>query len=406
MKSAFLRINARTIQGLSIIASIFFFDCVRAPEKPEAAYSVLQQWIKSNSDTSTSQQEEQSDPCIPTNPTWNPGVLIDSGQTQCWSGAGMLLLPCPGNGHDADFVNVPNPRAFVGPTQNCQYPNDYTTLDTIHGLVWKACAQGQSGADCSTGVPISISWNDAKAGLPGSCSELNASNDGKGYAGRTSWRIPSIRELASLVHYQNAPAIDTIEFPNTASAVFYLSDTVYNPGPTNIIGANFLTANPLLTQAKITNGWLRCVSGASIPAFALTDNGNGTITDNNSGLLWEKCAKGLTGATCTIGTADLSLDWNGARGYCDTLNFAGHTDWRLPNVNELISILDFSAPVAPRIPAVFSNTPVGWLFWTSTTANNPLLPKDRSMSVFFDSLSTSFLDKSSGGYIRCVTNAP
>ncbi|WP_246839006.1 hypothetical protein [Leptospira yasudae] len=85
MKSAFLKINELTINTVLIVTTIFFFYCVRSPDKPEAAYSVLQQWIKSHSNTSTSQQEEQSDPCIPTNPTWNPGVLIDTGQTQCWS---------------------------------------------------------------------------------------------------------------------------------------------------------------------------------------------------------------------------------------------------------------------------------------------------------------------------------
>ncbi|EMY78703.1 PF07603 family protein [Leptospira weilii serovar Ranarum str. ICFT] len=124
-------------------------------------------------------------------------------------------------------------KSYIQRRQHCVYPSDYTSLDEVHGLTWKTCAQGRSGADCSGGAITAISWNDATAGLPGSCSELNTFNGGNGYAGKTNWRIPNVRELASLIHASNVPKIETLQFPNTNAAVTYLSNTTCATAPAN-----------------------------------------------------------------------------------------------------------------------------------------------------------------------------
>lgn len=81
-----------------------------------------------------------------------------------------------------------------------------------------------------------------------------------------------------------------------------------------------------------------------------TDNGNGTITDNVTGLMWEK----ITNPTgCPFS------DWAGAFARIATLNatnFAGYNDWRLPNVNELQSLIDYGRQ-QPSIDPVFNNLP-------------------------------------------------
>ena len=89
------------------------------------------------------------------------------------------------------------------------------------------------------------------------------------------------------------------------------------------------------------------------------DNGDGTITDKATGLMW---AKDGNGAGCNNGS---TLAWAAAITFAEGLTFAGYSDWRLPNVKELMSIVDYSA-VAPAINSTFTNTQSGY-YWSSTT---------------------------------------
>jgi len=66
----------------------------------------------------------------------------------------------------------------------------------------------------------------------------------------------------------------------------------------------------------------------NVPSY--TDNGDGTVTDNVTGLVW---AQELS---------DSSMPWSEASSYCESLELAGYDDWRLPTVKELWSIRDFS----------------------------------------------------------------
>jgi hypothetical protein len=64
-------------------------------------------------------------------------------------------------------------------------------------------------------------------------------------------------------------------------------------------------------------------------SMSYTDNGDGTLTDNNTGLMWEQSPE-----------AD-GLSWEEAVDYCDELELGGYTDWRMPSCKELFSISDF-----------------------------------------------------------------
>lgn len=82
-----------------------------------------------------------------------------------------------------------------------------------------------------------------------------------------------------------------------------------------------------------------------------TDNGNGTITDDKTGLMWEKLS--LDGS---IHDRDTLLTWSGAFGKVTSLNtaaFGGHADWRLPNVNELQTLSDYGTS-NPAVAAAFN----------------------------------------------------
>jgi hypothetical protein len=113
-------------------------------------------------------------------------------------------------------------------------------------------------------------------------------------------------------------------------------------------------------------------------ALSYTDNGDGTITDNNTGLMWEK--KSDDG---TIHDKDTAYRWTTAfsahiAGLNAGAGFAGYTDWRLPNVRELQSIVNYET-FSPGVSAAFNSNcaaqctvltcscaaPIG--YWSSTS---------------------------------------
>jgi hypothetical protein len=112
-------------------------------------------------------------------------------------------------------------------------------------------------------------------------------------------------------------------------------------------------------------------------AQSYTDNGNGTITDNVTGLMWEALDQ-LTygGNPSDIHDAGNSYTtWASAFqkiADLNSANFAGYTDWRLPNVNELHSLIFFATAAPAVVPSAFNNGtdsftyPIG-SYWSSTT---------------------------------------
>jgi len=82
---------------------------------------------------------------------------------------------------------------------------------------------------------------------------------------------------------------------------------------------------------------------ASTPDSQLTDNGDYTISDKKTGLMWKKCVEGVSGTSCNAGSP-VTLNWQQALDRPGNINsgagFAGYTDWRLPNIKELSSIVE------------------------------------------------------------------
>ncbi len=91
-----------------------------------------------------------------------------------------------------------------------------TVTDKETGLMWKKCGEGQIGDDCSQ-LPKSYKWNEA-------LQQAQAVNTGGGFAGYNDWRLPSEKELSSIVEKQRyKPAINLSVFPNTQSYFYWSS---------------------------------------------------------------------------------------------------------------------------------------------------------------------------------------
>jgi len=100
---------------------------------------------------------------------------------------------------------------------------------------------------------------------------------------------------------------------------------------------------------------LTCALLLTTPVWAgdYTDNGDYTITDNVTGLIWQQQDDGQ------------AKKWEGAIAYCEGLSLANQTDWRLPNIKELESITDDSR-YYPAIDPIFTGTKESY-YWSATT---------------------------------------
>ena len=105
----------------------------------------------------------------------------------------------------------------------------------------------------------------------------------------------------------------------------------------------------------------------SKPDAIYTNNANGTVTDEKTGLVWKMCSEGLSGNQCENGTATL-FNWKTAMDAVVTVNlsgFAGSNDWRLPSVAELRSLLEDACQTPSINSTFFPNTVIG-NYWSSS----------------------------------------
>jgi hypothetical protein len=103
---------------------------------------------------------------------------------------------------------------------------------------------------------------------------------------------------------------------------------------------------------------------ASIPDDRFTVNGDGTVTDIETGLVWRQCLEGQSGADCSSGTAN-SFTWQEALQHAA----AQGDDWRLPNIKELASIVELRCYDPAINLNIFPNTPSSAVWSGSPDAN-------------------------------------
>lgn len=127
------------------------------------------------------------------------------------------------------------------------------------------------------------------------------------------------------------------------------------------------TGNP--SYVSYDDGYYNKGTPLTGPRF--TDNGNNTVIDNGTGLMWIKDPSQIPGGTWGTPGSPAHMYWLTGLANCHALavsNYAGHSDWRMPNIAELWSLLYYisSVPTSPLIdPTYFPNTAYNY-YWTST----------------------------------------
>ena len=135
----------------------------------------------------------------------------------------------------------------------------------------------------------------------------------------------------------------------------------------------------------LTVALLFCCFTALSYAAPFTDNGNGTVTDHKTGLVWQKGEPG-------------PMTWDTALDYCEGLSLGSKTDWRLPNIKELHSLTD-DTRYRPAIDRNYFPNAIASGYWSSTTfALNP----SNAWVVDFYYGYGYVGNKGNNYYVRCV----
>jgi len=323
-------------------------------------------------------------PCIVVAQTDTTYKVVDTGQILYYNNSTTITAPSSGQSFYGQDAN------YAGNTPSYTDNGNGTITDNVAGLMWTKSYD--LNGDGVKNTDDKMYADDAKTAAS-SC------NTG----GYTDWRLPTIRELYSLILFSGAeispnatsiagviPFINTTYFDigygdlsagdrlidaQVATSTIYVSKTVawliYVETRT-MFGVNFVDGRikgyPADSSKKYYVLYVR--GNTKYGKNNFTDNGDGTITDNATGLMWMKNDNG-TGVL-----------WENALSYAENFEYAGYSDWRLPNAKELHSIVDYTRSPATTnsaaIDTVFTCTPITNeagaadypCYWTSTTFNS------------------------------------
>ena len=219
-------------------------------------------------------------------------------------------------------------------------PEEKTVIDENFGLEWQQTISTENK-----------SWEDAVKYCEDSI-----------YGGHDDWRLPTIKELFSIVdHGKNDFAIDTTFFPDTPIKKYdrlWSSSSAAVDSKLQWLISYYSLGQASYCQRAASSAYVRCVRGEILSETSSftssTRNGDEIITDTKTGLVWQKNY-----------TAEGYIYWKDSLSYCENSTYAGYSDWRLPNVNELMSLINYEerkpASDFPDMIAVYK------YFWTSSS---------------------------------------
>lgn len=285
--------------------------------------------------------------------------VVATGQTKCYDNRREIAAPQPGQPfYGQDAQHQVNSASY---TLNA---DELTVRDNVTGLTWQRSPN--TDGDGKITASDKRSFAQAKA-IP---AKLNAAKFGE----FDDWRLPTIKEQYSLFDARGTdpsptgkgtsdltPFIDThyFQFAYGDTSAHeriidsqYASSTVYvgsTKRETLLFGVNFADGRIKGYGLNFMGGdktfFVQCVRGN--PAYGKNDfhaNGDGTVTDRATGLMWSQADSGQ------------GMNWEAALAWVqqrNAANYLGHSDWRLPSVKELQSLVDYTrCPETTRSAAI------------------------------------------------------
>jgi len=203
------------------------------------------------------------------------------------------------------------------------------------------------------------------------------------------WLLPSVEQLQTLVDYSQYDPSATESVFSHISSYYYWSSTA-RANYMDYKWVVYFDNSSSYSNYKVVGNYVRCVRGGqSEPSNLSRDKVTEIVTDNKTKLQWQDNA--IVSST--------QRSWTEAIDYCEnTLDLGGHADWRLPNVNELLSIADYSRSNPAINNSVFANTSPNY-YWSSTANVNSA---GNAWLVSFYYGYSSYYHKTLDGYVRCV----
>jgi hypothetical protein len=300
-----------------------------------------------------------------------PYPVVDTGQEACYDTRREIVPPKRGEpfyGQDAQHAGRTPSYALSA--------DGLTVADRVTGLTWQRSPDTDRNGTLDRADKLKLSQAQ---GLPAT---LNAAR----FGGFSDWRLPTIKELYSLIRFDGVdpsgpetdpdrlkPFIDTAFFKfaygNTdkgerlidsqyASCTKYVGKSF--KGFDKLFGVNFADGRIKGYDLLMPGGgqektfFVQCVRGN--PKYGVNefrDNGDGTVTDRATGLMWAK------------GDSGKGMDWEAALAWVQARNgagYLGHRDWRLPNAKELQSLVDYArspdTTASPALSPVFACTAI------------------------------------------------
>ena len=294
-------------------------------------------------------------------PNWRK--LPDTGQTTCYDTTGDSI-PCP-----APEQPFAQDGSYPKNTLSYTIHGNGTVIDNNTKLMWQ-----QQDDD------LTRTWDEAVT----YCQNLEL-------AGLSDWRLPGIKELKNIVNHEGFDASDDSSvFPGTNSQSFWSSsiwsgDVIYSWILRSFDGA-------ISINLKSLSNHVRCVRGQHKSTLELSDFavvGNGTIEHKTTGLTWQQ------------EDDNVQRTWVEAIAYCENLTLGSHDNWRLPNINELQSVIDYSQDSPATFLSIFPNVNKVGQWWSSTTRINAATS---ALYLYFASGFSHSDYKYNNSYVLCVRN--
>jgi hypothetical protein len=315
-------------------------------------------------------------------------AVVDTGQDACYDGSKSIACPVEGGafyGQDAQHDGN-QPSYTLG-------SDGLTVLDNVTGLTWTQDADLDGDGDID--VDDKLTFAEAQA-YPDTLNDQN-------HGGYSDWRVPTIKQLYSLIDFRGTDpppegdnAVGLTPFIDAGYFAFAYGDTVAGEriidsqwatstlyvstvmgGTQAMFGVNFADGRIKGYPAAGGPGgvdktyYVRCCRGnTDYGTNDFVDNGDGTVTDQATGLMWSQADSGDG-----MNWAD-ALAWVQAR---NDESHLGYNDWRLPNAKELQSIVDYerspdttgSAAIDPVFDATEIMNEAGQpdypFYWSGTT---------------------------------------